>query len=222
MANDWSKSLISDLNFRSFFTSEISIFRHYQNIFLERFGRELGGLVIEVGCERKYNHKRFFPSASIYKCTNVARDYDEYADLLHLPYEDNSVDGIVCVSVLEHVFEISEAINEMHRCLKPGGTLLVTVPFAFPHHDVQDFWRLQENAFEKLLEGFTVKHFVHIGGLISSIVENLRRPRGKTTRRYLVYRIMGLGVLVVGGRFDRLDTFPLGFGVVAHKRQGSQ
>jgi ubiquinone/menaquinone biosynthesis C-methylase UbiE len=47
-------------------------------------------------------------------------------------------DAIICISVLEHVFEYDKAINEIERVLKPGGKLLLTVPFGFPHHDKVD------------------------------------------------------------------------------------
>jgi len=33
-----------------------SLFRKYQDIFLERYGKELRGNVIELGGEKKYNH----------------------------------------------------------------------------------------------------------------------------------------------------------------------
>jgi ubiquinone/menaquinone biosynthesis C-methylase UbiE len=46
------------------------------------------------------------------------------------PYKDNFFDRITCVSVLEHFKgkEISKAVREMYRVLKPGGYLVIGSP----------------------------------------------------------------------------------------------
>lgn len=45
-----------------------------------------------------------------------------------LPFADGSFDLIVCVEVLEHLFDPAAAASEMARVLGAGGTLLATVP----------------------------------------------------------------------------------------------
>lgn len=50
-------------------------------------------------------------------------------DLTSLTLQDASVDFICTADVLEHVPEYKRAIAECFRCLKPGGAILVTVPF---------------------------------------------------------------------------------------------
>lgn len=51
-------------------------------------------------------------------------------DVTDLPYsaKAESYDGVVCSEVLEHVFLPHDVISEFNRILKPGGTLIVTVP----------------------------------------------------------------------------------------------
>jgi SAM-dependent methyltransferase len=69
------------------------------------------------------------------------------ADLRKLPFEDGSFETIVCVSTLDHVGmdnsaygatdtrsddpdrEVGVAVSELRRVLRPGGRLLVTVPY---------------------------------------------------------------------------------------------
>ena len=45
------------------------------------------------------------------------------------PWQDASVDEIVAKDLLEHLEDFMPAMNELHRILKPGGTVYVTVPY---------------------------------------------------------------------------------------------
>lgn len=51
-------------------------------------------------------------------------------DVHALPYADNSIDAYLSFGVLEH-FEhgMSPALAEAHRVLKPGGILILTIPY---------------------------------------------------------------------------------------------
>jgi SAM-dependent methyltransferase len=57
------------------------------------------------------------------------------------PLETASFDAIVCTQVLEHVENLVQVLSEMHRVLKPGGTLLASVPFAYNAHSVPNDYR---------------------------------------------------------------------------------
>jgi len=50
------------------------------------------------------------------------------SDATSLPFEDETFDLIVCIEVLEHLFEPQLAATEMRRVLRPGGILVVQVP----------------------------------------------------------------------------------------------
>jgi SAM-dependent methyltransferase len=41
---------------------------------------------------------------------------------------DDSLDAVLCLSVLEHLTEPEEALSQFHRVLRPGGTCLINVP----------------------------------------------------------------------------------------------
>ena len=46
-----------------------------------------------------------------------------------MPYEDGFFDAIVACDVLEHVIDLNECCRQILRVLKPGGVLIVRVPF---------------------------------------------------------------------------------------------
>jgi len=55
------------------------------------------------------------------------------------PFPDDRFDFAVCLDVLEHIDEDLQALCELRRILRPGGTLLVTVPAyqsLWSEHDV--------------------------------------------------------------------------------------
>lgn len=53
-------------------------------------------------------------------------------DALDLPFADGEFDRIVAAEVLEHIPADIQAIEELVRVLRPGGTIALTVPRWFP------------------------------------------------------------------------------------------
>ncbi len=65
------------------------------------------------------------------KYDEIAAQYDlaiEFTqqDLSKMTYADETFDHASCISVLEHARDRSEIVREFWRCLKPGGSLLLT------------------------------------------------------------------------------------------------
>jgi O-antigen chain-terminating methyltransferase len=88
------------------------------------------------------------------------------ADIRRLPYEDRLFDLVLCVSTLEHIGRDNTrygapgaedargdkaALLEIARVLRPGGRLLVTVPFGQPQ-DHGWFVQYGERDWSRLLE----------------------------------------------------------------------
>jgi SAM-dependent methyltransferase len=69
-----------------------------------------------------------------------------------LPVDDASADCVLCTETLEHVLEPLPFLCELRRCLKPGGRLVLTVPFAARWHFVPfDYWRYTPSGLRHLL-----------------------------------------------------------------------
>ena len=51
------------------------------------------------------------------------------SDIDDLPYLDSFFDCVICTDVLEHVMRLDDAVDELNRILKPGGMLIIRVPF---------------------------------------------------------------------------------------------
>jgi len=71
---------------------------------------------------------------------------DLVCDITSVPEKDASFDVILCSEVLEHVPDPTKALDEFARLLKPGGKLILTVPFASlvhfaPYHFCTGFSR---------------------------------------------------------------------------------
>jgi len=60
---------------------------------------------------------------------------DVFADGALLPFRDDTFDTVLLLEVLEHVAHPAQVLAEIHRVLKPGGVLLMSMPFLYPLHD---------------------------------------------------------------------------------------
>jgi len=133
--------------------------------------------------------------------------------------------------VLEHIFEYRQLIGESARILKPGGTIVIVVPFMFPYHpSPRDFHRYSGEALEKSLSaaGFSAISIATLGSGVFSVrwvfLERLlpafMRPLSLILNPlaqacdYLFARFAKL----MGKKYEPSD-YPLGYVVTALKPQ---
>ena len=61
-------------------------------------------------------------------------------------------DCIICTHVFHMVFELDKMVSELYRILKPGGTLLVSVPhISMCEPRFHEFWRFTPEGLEAVL-----------------------------------------------------------------------
>lgn len=93
------------------------------------------------------------------------------ADLTDMPQvPTHRYDAVVCHQVLEHVRYPARAISELHRVLKPGGGLVLSVPHLSRLHELpHDYFRFTPNGIRLLLEeaGFEIVEMQAYGGLLT-------------------------------------------------------
>lgn len=122
------------------------------------------GEVLDVGCGRKPYQK--FTRATRYvgvdidtATTRALAAADVFYDGRRLPFANASFDVVFCSQVLEHVFTPDDFMAELARVLRPGGRLVLTVPFAWDEHEQPvDYARYSSFGLRALLEraGFSV------------------------------------------------------------------
>ena len=84
-----------------------------------------------------------------------------------IPLASGRFDMVLCTQVLEYIPEPAAAMAEIHRVLKPGGRLFLSVPAASVRDADEDAWRFLPAALRQLLSGFSQSEIVPEGGSIT-------------------------------------------------------
>lgn len=82
-------------------------------------------------------------------------DVDVVADAhtMSQSFQPNHFDGIISVSVFEHIQYPWIAAAEVAKILKPGGRIFVHVPWMFPYHAYpSDYFRYSKEGLRSLFE----------------------------------------------------------------------
>lgn len=82
------------------------------------------------------------------------------------PLPDESFDNVLCINVLEHVYDYRNLIRESHRILKREGVMYISVPFFFNiHASPNDYFRYTKSALERIMSeaGFTDVNVIELG-----------------------------------------------------------
>ena len=104
-------------------------------------------------------------------------DINIVSDILNIPVESNSFDCILCTEVLEHVPDPELVIREFSRICKPGGTILLTAPFASKYHFAPYFYATGFSKywyeFHLSKNGFSIISLQCNGGFSNTLISDL-------------------------------------------------
>jgi len=112
-----------------------------------------------------------------YMIMDPVSDYnpDLVGDIHDLPFKDNDVDAIICLSVLEHVVNPIKAFKEIYRVLKPGGHCLIYVPFLYYYHAeksyYKDYWRFTDDILVELSKPFSSYELHNVRGALETWIK---------------------------------------------------
>jgi SAM-dependent methyltransferase len=165
-------------NIRYIFSNPFYITRRHLYRNIKDLSKHFGpGLLLDIGCGTKPYESPF--AQCNYKGLDYRKagiDQNPHADYLYdgskFPLKSRMFDYALATEVLEHVFEPDKFVREIHRILKPGGLLLLTVPFIWDEHEQPyDYGRYTSFGIKALLEkhGFAILEQRKTGGFIETL-----------------------------------------------------
>jgi SAM-dependent methyltransferase len=143
-----------------------------------------------------------------------------------LPFGSQQFDIVLCTQVLEYVPEPQVVIAEIHRALKAGGVLLLSVPAVFPRDSGREYWRFLPCALKYLLSAFSSVDVVSEGNSLIGFIRTVNvclvtfiKPRffGTVLRFSMVPVLNMLGALLQFVMPSTDDRFTANFSVLARK-----
>ena len=147
---------------------------------------KIDGKILDLGGDRRSGYHELIGGDHNIEIVNLneARVPDYKFNLEgNFPLEKEAYDAVICLNVLEHVFNFQNVINESFRILKPGGKFIGATPFLFNvHGSPDDYFRYTESALNRVFKiaGFQEIKIKELGyGLFSVLYQlkfNLYRP----------------------------------------------
>ncbi len=111
-----------------------------------------------------YSAKKYFNHSNEFVQSDINPTFGHRVIDITKFNDQGEFDVILCMNVLEHVYDFQRGIQNLHRALRDGGELIVFVPMIYPLHDEPyDFWRFTEHALRRMFNGFTIRELSYNG-----------------------------------------------------------
>jgi SAM-dependent methyltransferase len=212
----------------------VTLLRDGATALTHEFAHRVGGRLLELGAGLN-PYAGLWPSARVVTLDHdPARGPAVVGDAHALPFADGCFDSVVASQVLEHLHSPWVAARELGRVLRPGGALVVSVPFMFMVHAApHDFFRFTEFGLRRLFEEeFEIDVLRAYGGRLGVVYDAALAPSPSSTlpRRALARAVRGLRRPDKGRRYPvrsrvalagRSAEHPLGYFMVATRRGGA-
>lgn len=148
---------------------------------------------------------------------------DYVGDIWKIDAESASFDAILCTEVFEHIPYPNDTVTEFARLLKPGGSLILTVPSnCLRHMDPYFFYSGFSNRYlERILgeNGFDIQLLEPVGDYYSWIgVELARTMRNHSLLSWIMNGPAFLWFMMRRKTPVSINTLCMGYHVVARRR----
>lgn len=141
-----------------------------------------------------------------------------------LPFDNSQFDTIILSDVLEHISQPNSLWSEMHRILRPGGKIILNVPFFYKLHEIpHDYFRYTKYALLNFANasGFKVVLLTEIGGLPEILTDLLGKSVAHATviGKAFSRLIQFMGKFFIGSKLSKKtqEHFPLGYFMIVEK-----
>jgi SAM-dependent methyltransferase len=170
-------------------TTQRSISRAYIDRFVEKNCTDIKGHAVEIR-DPLYS-KRYPEQITALDIVDVDDELEEVTIVADLTDLHNVLSGTFDVAIvtqtLQYIFDVQQAVVELHRVLAPGGVLLMTVPAAekmrmlggFEH----DCWRFTVRSVRQLLSAFVDVEVESFGNCLAAIGVYRGVPASRLGRR---------------------------------------
>ncbi|MDI6765243.1 MAG: class I SAM-dependent methyltransferase [Bacteroidota bacterium] len=132
----------------------------YINDYVKLIQEHCSGYLLDCGCGDVPYYEIYRDKISDVYCIDWENSLhknpyvDQCVDLNNpFPLESNSFDTVLAADVLEHIYNPMLFMNEVARVVKPGGKVLIMVPYYYWVHEApHDYYRYTEYALKKFCD----------------------------------------------------------------------
>lgn len=142
--------------------------------------------VLDIGMAMRDKHKDI--KSKLLETLDV-NDFGNYPDIVcdicsNIEGLENKYNKIICLAILEHVYDPFKAVNNLKKMLKDDGIIYGYVPYLYYYHapknlKFQDYFRFSKDALAYLFKDFKDIELFPIRGRISSPLNILFAGRWK-------------------------------------------
>jgi len=80
---------------------------------------------------------------------------DRIEDITKLTFQDAEAGTVLCLHILEHVWDVFAATQHLRRVVKPGGMAVIVCPWNLHlHRFPKDYWRFSDDCMKQLMGAF--------------------------------------------------------------------
>ena len=142
--------------------------------------------VLDIGMAMRDSHKKI---KSYLLETLDVNDFGEYPNIIcdicsDISGLEKKYDKIICIAILEHVYDPPKAVANLRKMLKDKGIIYGYVPYLYYYHapndlKFQDYYRFSKDALAYLFKDFQNVELFPVRGRISTPLNILFAGRWK-------------------------------------------